>query len=72
MLDIAYVGSSTSQLPNVSEGIEGSNFTAVADQNKTPIGAFFKPDPITGVLSTNPENLGTRILTARDAPQPET
>jgi len=58
MLDIAYVGSSTSQLPNVSQGIEGSNFTAVADQNKTPIGAFFKPDPITGVLSTNPENLG--------------
>ena len=23
------------------------------------MGAFFKPDPITGVLSTNPENLGT-------------
>lgn len=59
ILDIAYVGSSTSQLSNNSEGIEGSNFAAVADQNKTPIGAFFKPDPVTGVLSTNPENLGT-------------
>ena len=57
VLDIAYVGSSTSQLPNVSQGIQGSNFTAVSDQNKTPIGAFFKPDPITGILSTNPENL---------------
>jgi hypothetical protein len=59
LLDVAYVGSSTTQLLDVSEGIEGSNFTALADQNKTPLGAFFKPDPITGVLSTNPENLGT-------------
>jgi hypothetical protein len=58
VLDVAYVGSSTSQLPNVSEGIQGSNFTAVADQNKVPLGAFFKPDPITGIQSTNPENLG--------------
>jgi len=57
VLDIAYVGSKTSQLLNVSEGIQGSNFTAIADQNKTPVGAFFKPDPKTGVLSTNPENL---------------
>lgn len=59
LLDIAYVGSQTSQLSDNSEGIEGSNFAALADQNKTPIGAFFKPDPVTGVLSTNPENLGT-------------
>ena len=59
VLDIAYVGSSTSQLPDNSEGIEGSNYAAIADQNKTPLGAFFKPDPVTGVLSTNPENLGT-------------
>lgn len=57
VLDVAYVGSSTSQLSDNSEGIEGSNYSAVADQNKTPIGAFFKPDPITGVLSTNPEDL---------------
>ena len=56
VLDVAYVGSQTSQLSDNSEGIEGSNFAAVADQNKTPLGAFFKPDPITGVLSTNPEN----------------
>ena len=59
VLDIAYVGSQTSQLSDNSEGIEGSNFAALADMNKTPIGAFFKPDPVTGVLSTNPENLGT-------------
>ncbi len=57
-LEIAYVGSSTSQLSDDSEGIEGSNYSALADQNKTPVGAFFSPDPVTGVLSTNPENLG--------------
>jgi hypothetical protein len=57
VLDLAYVGSSTSQLSDNSEGIEGSNFSALADQNKTPLGAFFKPDPVTGVQSTNPENL---------------
>jgi hypothetical protein len=56
-LEVAYVGNSTSQLSDNSEGIEGSNFAAVADQNKTPIGSFFKPDPRTGTLSTNPENL---------------
>jgi hypothetical protein len=58
VLDVAYVGSQTSQLSDNSEGIEGSNFAAVADQNKTPPGAFFKPDPKTGVRSTNPEDLG--------------
>jgi len=57
LLDIAYVGSNTSQLSDNSEGIEGSNFAALADQNKTPIGALFQPDPKTGVLSTNPENV---------------
>ena len=57
LFDIAYVGSNTSQLSINSEGIEGSNFAALADQNKTPVGALFKPDPVTGVLSTNPENL---------------
>jgi len=57
ILDIAYVGSKTSQLSDNSEGIEGSNFAAVADQNKTPIGALFQPDPVTGVLATNPENV---------------
>jgi hypothetical protein len=63
VLDVAYVGSSTTQLSDNSEGIEGSNYAALADQNKTPLGAFFKPDPVTGVLSTNPENLGTNPST---------
>jgi hypothetical protein len=64
VLDVAYVGSNTHQLSINSEGIEGSNFASLADQNKTPLGAFFKPDPRTGVLSTNPENLGTNPVGA--------
>jgi hypothetical protein len=58
LLDIAYVGSRASQILDASQGVQGGTlFSALADQNKTPIGAFFKPDPVTGVLSTNPENL---------------
>jgi hypothetical protein len=43
LLDIAYVGSSTSKLSDDSEGIQGSNYSALADQNKTPLGAFSSP-----------------------------
>jgi hypothetical protein len=44
VLDVAYVGSSTSQLLNANQGIQGGSlFAALADQNKTPMGAFFKP-----------------------------
>jgi hypothetical protein len=60
-LDIAYVGSSTTELPDASEGIEGSTFNEVADQNQTPLGALFNADPRTGVVSTNPEKVGTNL-----------
>lgn len=56
--EIAYVGSQTSQLSTNSQDLQGSNYTAFADQNKAPLGAFFKPDPVTGITSNNPENLG--------------
>jgi hypothetical protein len=56
-LEVAYVGSKTSQLPDAAEDYEGSTFNELANQNKTPIGAFFAADPKTGVLSTNPEDL---------------
>jgi hypothetical protein len=56
-LDVAYVGSQTTQLPDAAEDYEGSTFNELANQNKTPVGAFFSPDPVTGVLSTNPEDL---------------
>jgi hypothetical protein len=59
LLDIAYVGSSSSEIIDNGETIQGSGFTGLADQNKAPIGSFFKPDPNTGIISNNPENLGT-------------
>ena len=60
LLDLAYVGNTASQILDDGETIQGSGFSSLADQNKTPIGAFFKPDPKTGVTSNNPENLATQ------------
>ena len=57
LLEVAYVGNSSSQLTMGGEGLEGSSFSNYTNQNKTPIGAFFLPDPKTGVISNNPENL---------------
>lgn len=57
-LEVAYVGSKSSQLVDGGEDIEGSSYTEVANQNKMPIGALFTPDPKTGVMSTNPEDVG--------------
>jgi hypothetical protein len=59
LLDLAYVGNRSSQILNNGETIEGSSFSAIADQNKTPVGALFLPDPKTGVTSVNPENVAT-------------
>ncbi len=57
LLDVAYVGSSSSQMDNDGESSNGSAYPALADQNKTPIGAIFAPDPKTGVTANNPENV---------------
>ncbi len=60
LVDVAYVGNVASQLSDDSEDLQGSNFSAVADQNKMPMGALFKPDPITGVTALNPEDVTTQ------------
>lgn len=57
-LEIAYVGSKSSQLVNGGEDIEGSSYTEVSNQNKMPIGALRTADPRTGQVSTNPEDVG--------------
>jgi hypothetical protein len=57
LLDVAYVGSSSSQMDNDGESSNGSAFTALADQNKTPVGAVFGLDPVTNTFSDNPENV---------------
>ena len=59
LLDMAYVGSSSSQMTNMGESSNGSSFNAIADQNKTPVGGLFAPDPATGLVATNPENVST-------------
>ncbi len=59
LFDIAYVGSSSSQMDNDGESSNGSSYPALADQNKTPVGAIFLPDPKTGLVATNPENVST-------------
>ena len=61
LLDVAYVGNSTTQIDNNSETIEGGNYAALADKNKAPVGSFFAADPRTGIVSTNPQNLGTNL-----------
>lgn len=57
LVELAYVGN---QSTNVLVG-GGSGATLAAtdfiNQNKMPLGALFKPDPVTGVTSPNPENI---------------
>ncbi|NYF78038.1 carboxypeptidase-like regulatory domain-containing protein [Granulicella arctica] len=57
LLEVAYVGSSSSQILVGGQSISGSGFTEFINQNKVPLGAFFAADPVTGVVSPNPENL---------------
>ncbi len=56
-LEVAYVGSSTSQLVDGGEDISGSSYTELTNMNKTPKGALFLPDPKTGHIATNPQNV---------------
>ena len=61
LLDVAYVGNKTQKLSDTGAEITtggGNTQGGLTNQNKVPLGAFFKPDPITGVTSCNPENLG--------------
>jgi hypothetical protein len=61
MLEAAYVGEQSS---NVLLGggnaavLSGTGGGSYIDQNKMPLGALFKADPKTGVVSPNPENIG--------------
>jgi hypothetical protein len=57
-LEVAYVGSSTSELVDGGEDISGSSYTELTNKNKMPIGALFAADPKTAIISTNPQNVG--------------
>jgi hypothetical protein len=58
LVEVAYVGNQSTELVMGGESISGSGFQSYTDQNKVPLGAFFAPDPVTGVISPNPEQLG--------------
>jgi len=65
LLEVAYVGNSSSQINDNGAAISAAgSFPGFADQNKTPIGALFNPDPITGLVASNPENVGTTCADA--------
>jgi len=57
LVEVAYVGSRSQELLMGGESISGSGFSSFIDQNKVPLGSFYKADPVTGVTSPNPENL---------------
>ena len=57
LLEVAYVGNDSENLVLGGESISGSGFTDFTNRNKVPLGAFFKPDPKTGVTAVNPENV---------------
>ena len=59
LVEVAYVGNNSDNITVGGEGISGGGFQAFTDVNKIPLGAFFKPDPITGMTATNPENVTT-------------
>ncbi len=61
LLEVAYVGNNSDQLFMGGETISGSGFSSFTDQNKTPLGAFFAPDPVTGITSTDPENISVLL-----------
>ncbi len=57
LLEVAYVGNNADQLFMGGETISGSGYASFTDQNKTPLGAFFLPDPVTGIVAPSVENI---------------
>ena len=57
LLEVAYVGNSSSNL--LMGGGSGATVSAgdFPNVNKMPLGALFKPDPVTGIMAPNPEDV---------------
>ncbi len=56
LLEVAYVGNAAKNLLMGGETISGSGFADFVNVNKIPIGALFKADPVTGLVSVDPQN----------------
>ncbi len=59
LLEVAYVGNHAENMPLGGQALSGGGFSAYDDMNKIPLGAFFKPDPVTGLTAQNPEQVNT-------------
>jgi hypothetical protein len=59
LLEVAYVGNDSENLVMGGESISGSGFGDYTNQNKIPLGGFFKPDPKTGLVAANPEKVNS-------------
>jgi hypothetical protein len=60
LLEVAYVGNRSEHTlmgGGSGAGVGTSNGFDFIDQNKTPLGALFGPDPLTGITSPNPEDV---------------
>ncbi len=57
MASIAYVGNHAENLPIGGQVLSGGGFSDFDNVNNVPLGAFFKPDPVTGMTAKNPEDV---------------
>lgn len=56
-LELAYEGNNSSHL-NIGGQVAGGGYSGdYINVNKVPLGAFFNPNPITGSIATDPENV---------------
>ena len=54
LLEAAYVGNHAENMPIGGQALSGGGFSEFDNVNKVPLGAFFKPDPLTGLRPQTP------------------
>lgn len=57
LLEVAYVGNKSEHVLMGGQSGAGLQSTDYINQNKTPLGALFKADPLTGIVAPNPEDV---------------
>jgi hypothetical protein len=57
LAEIAYVGNDSEHVLMGGGSGAGLGSGDFLNQNKTPLGALFKPDPLTGIVAPNPEDV---------------
>lgn len=61
VVQAGYIGSQTSKIlmggQSGAGNIINNGVGSIIDRNKMPLGALFLPDPVTGVISSDPENI---------------